>query len=283
MSIKQDRTGTRTAEDLRRRLNVKSIDEATTKVDASVETVNKLNDKVIGLNASVSDTRQSYVSTNNQTFTEEQKSRARSNIGAGNSSFSGSYDDLTNKPTSLYDINKSQFIKLGGIEAGAEANIIESISVNGTTQPISNKNVNLSIPNQTIDTSMSDSSTNPVQNKVIKKYVDDNMGTATTYFASSYAESGVSILRSSLESKNHRVCFNFVGTKSMSANTTTTLFTLPSEIRPMETRDFVVFGQTNNNDGYIGYGYITSDGLLQVRFNVAITSYIRFCAVYDIY
>lgn len=145
MSIKQDRTGTRTAEDLRRRLNVKSIDEATTKVDASVETVNKLNDKVIGLNASVSDTRQTYVSTNNQTFTEEQKSRARSNIGAGNSSFSGSYDDLTNKPTSLYDINKSQFIKLGGIEAGAQVNTIEAIKVNGIEQTITNKEIDLII------------------------------------------------------------------------------------------------------------------------------------------
>lgn len=278
MSVKQDRCYTRTAEDLRRRLNVKSIDEATTKVDASVETVNRLNNEVVGLNNSLNSTRQNYVSTNNQTFTEEQKIRARNNIGAGNSSFSGSYEDLEDKPVSIYNINTEEYNKLNSIEQNAQVNILEKIYVAGVEQTATNKAINLYV-----DSYMSSNSTNPVQNKIVKKYIDDNMGTATTYFASSYAESGVSILRSSLEAKNHRVCFNFVGTKSMSANTTTTLFTFPSELRPTETRDFVVFGQTNNNDGYIGYGYITSDGLLQVRFNVAITSYIRFCAVYDIY
>lgn len=34
-----------------------------------------------------------------QTLTEEQKAQARSNIGAGDSSFSGDYNDLTNLPT----------------------------------------------------------------------------------------------------------------------------------------------------------------------------------------
>ena len=83
--------------------------------------------------------------------------------------------------------------------------------------------------------------------------------------------------------KNNRVCINFVGTKSIEANTTTTLFTLPEEVRPSETKDFIAFGQTSNNDGYIGYGFVTSEGLLQVRFNTAITSYIRFSFVYDMY
>lgn len=57
-----------------------------------------------------------------QTLTEIQKQQARANIGAGTSSFSGNYNDLTNKPT--------------------------------------------------VDTTMSDSSENAVQNKVIKAYVD---------------------------------------------------------------------------------------------------------------
>lgn len=106
MSIKQDRTGTRTSEDLRRRLNVGEIVETGKKVDASVEQVQKLSNQVTnlsnqltGLNNTVTNTRESYVSTNAQTFTEEQKERARDNIGAGNSSFSGSYNDLSNKPT----------------------------------------------------------------------------------------------------------------------------------------------------------------------------------------
>ena len=99
MSIKQDRTGTRTAEDLRRRLNVKAIDESVEKVEENKATVDNLAKSVDNLNASVTNTRKEYVSTLNQTFTEEQKARARNNIGAGNSSFSGSYEDLNNKPT----------------------------------------------------------------------------------------------------------------------------------------------------------------------------------------
>lgn len=57
-----------------------------------------------------------------QTLTDAQKTQARTNIGAGTSSFSGSYSDLTNKPT--------------------------------------------------VDTEMKSDSTNAVQNKVIKAYVD---------------------------------------------------------------------------------------------------------------
>lgn len=57
-----------------------------------------------------------------QTLTEEQKTQARTNIGAGTSSFSGSFNDLTDKPV--------------------------------------------------VDTEMKADSTNAVQNKVIKAYVD---------------------------------------------------------------------------------------------------------------
>ena len=230
------------------------------------------------INTSVNNTREEYVSTLNQSFTEEQKIRARNNIGAGNSSFSGSYDDLEDKPTSLADINTKEGTKLQNIEENAQVNVLEKIYIAGEELTPTNKAVNIYV-----DSGMSDYSENPVQNKAIKKYIDDNLSPATTYFASSYAASGVSILRSSIEVKNNRVCFNFVGTKSMSANATTTLFTLPSVLRPIETRDFVVFGQSSNTDGYVGYGYITSDGLLQVRFNESISSYIRFTAVYDIY
>ena len=47
--------------------------------------------------AVVSDTEDAVTYTA-QTLTEEQKTQARSNIGAGTSNFSGSYNDLTNKP-----------------------------------------------------------------------------------------------------------------------------------------------------------------------------------------
>ena len=111
----------------------------------------------------------------------------------------------------------------------------------------------------------------------------DNAGNYASYGLSSYAETGVTILRSACGVKNNRVCIDFVGAKSIEANTTTTLFTLPEEVRPSETKDFIAFGQTSDNDGYIGYGFVTSEGLLQVRFNTAITSYIRFSFVYDMY
>ena len=111
----------------------------------------------------------------------------------------------------------------------------------------------------------------------------NNMGGSSSYFLSNYSASGVSILRSNCVLKNDRVCINFVGTCSMNANTTTTLFNLPSALRPFETRDFVAFGQSSNNDGHIGYGYVTETGLLQVRFNQAISSYIRFSFTYDLY
>lgn len=272
MSIKQDRIGTRTSEDLRRRLNVKAIDESIEKVDKSAVTVEQLNAQVVGMSDSLDNTRSIYVSTQQQTFTEEQKTRARNNIGAGSSS----YTSLTNKPSSLSHINAVEGSKLNGIEAGAQKNVLEKIYISGEELTPTNKAVNIYVDDYT-----SRYSTNPVQNKAITTYVSERTG-ATTYGLSTYKVSDLSILRSSCVLKNNRVCISFVGTLSMSANTTTTLFNLPADIRPTATKDFVVFGQSSNNDGYIGYGYVTSDGLLQVRFNEDISSYIRFSTVYDL-
>lgn len=308
MSLKQDRTGTRTAEDLRRRINVKALDESVEKAEENIETVaelnrhvTELNKHVENLNNSVTNTRLEYVSTLNQTFTEEQKTRARNNIGAGNSSFSGSYDELENKPTIPTKTseleNDSGFIKdanyihtdnnytnneknkLSAIEENAQVNKLEKIYVAGEELTPTNKAINLYV-----DSSMSDYSENPVQNKVVKAYIDENLGgsSSSSYSLSSYKVSNLSILRSSCVVKDDRVCINFVGTIPIDANTTTTLFNLPTGLRPSITKDFVVFGQSSNTDGYIGYGYVTPDGLLQVRFNEDISSYIRFSAVYDL-
>lgn len=110
----------------------------------------------------------------------------------------------------------------------------------------------------------------------------NNTATKTTYDLSAYKVSGLTILRSSCIKKNKRVVINFVGTIALAANTTTTLFDLPDDVSPLGTKDFVVFGQTNNDDGHIGYGYITETGSLQVRFGTAISSYIRFSVTYDL-
>ena len=68
----------------------------------------------------------------------------------------------------------------------------------------------------------------------------------------------------------------------MAANTTTTIFNFPSDLQPTATKDFVVFGQSSNETAYVGYGYVTDTGLVQVRFAEAISSYIRFSFVYDL-
>lgn len=105
---------------------------------------------------------------------------------------------------------------------------------------------------------------------------------AVLYDLSTYKVSDLTILRSSCIKKNNRVVINFVGTINITANVTTTLFNLPSELQPAATKDFILFGSTNDNDGYIGYGHITNTGLTQVRFSQAITSYIIFNLVYDL-
>lgn len=152
-----------------------------------------------------------------------------------------------------------------------------------------------------VDSSLSNTSTNPVENKAITRAIDSKVtkvagkGLSTNDFDDDYKEAiepmiydmseykveNLTILRSSCIEKNKRVCINFVGTLSIAANATTTIFNLPTELRPLTTKDFIVFGQASNNDGYVGYGFITNEGLMQVRFNTAITSYIRFSLTYD--
>ena len=253
MSIKQDRNGVRKASDVERKYKLGEI-------ELTAEEVEKLKNEMVVDNAL------STTSTNalqNRVITANLNLKVTKEPGK-----SLSTNDFTNEYKN----------KLDDIEENAQVNKIEGVYINGEELTPTNKKVNIYV-----DSSMSNYSENPVQNKVIKKYIDDNMGSSITYFVSSYAVSGLSILRSNVEVKNDRVCFNFVGTCPISANTTTTLFNLPSTLRPIETRDFVVFGQSSNNDGYIGYGYVTSSGLLQVRFNEDISSYIRFTAVYDLY
>lgn len=171
MSIKQDRIGTRTSEDLRRRLNIRKIDETIKESENREEDLTEINNRVDNISRSLNNTRTNYVSTQSQSFTETQKAQARTNIGAGNSSFSGSYDDLENKPTSLANINTTESNKLKNIEENAQENKIEGVYINGSELTLTNKKVNIYV-----DKSMSDYSENPVQNKVVKAYIDANSG-----------------------------------------------------------------------------------------------------------
>lgn len=56
-----------------------------------------------------------------QTLTDEQKTQARKNIGAGTSSFSGSYNDLTSKPTIPTQVTIDGTLKQSGQAADAKA------------------------------------------------------------------------------------------------------------------------------------------------------------------
>ncbi len=56
-----------------------------------------------------------------QTLTDEQKAQARENIGAGTSSFSGSYNDLTSKPTIPMQVTIDSTLKQSGQAADAKA------------------------------------------------------------------------------------------------------------------------------------------------------------------
>ena len=62
------------------------------------------------------------VKTTAQSLTNAQKAQARTNIGAGTSSFSGSYNDLTNKPTipDPYTLPVASSTTLGGVKPVAK-------------------------------------------------------------------------------------------------------------------------------------------------------------------
>lgn len=281
MSIKQDGCVPRTPLDVDRRYkavpgDVEKIQEQMEGLEVddtlSTSSTNSVQNKVIteALNTKVSKVAGKDLSSND--FTDEYKDKMDNFVPSTND-FTDEYKQKLDNMNEFTDTEKT---KLSNIEANAQVNVLEKVYIAGEELTPTNKAVNIYVDSYT-----SKYSTNPVQNKAITTYVNEKTE-ATTYELSSYKVSSLSILRSSCIVKNNRVCINFVGTLSMNANATTTLFNLPAELRPTATKDFVVFGQSNNNDGYVGYGYITSDGLTQVRFSEAISSYIRFSVTYDL-
>lgn len=72
------------------------------------------------------------VKTTTQTLTDAQKQQARTNIGAGTSNFSGSYDDLSNKPTipDPYTLPVANSTTLGGVKPVAKtSDMTQSVGV----------------------------------------------------------------------------------------------------------------------------------------------------------
>lgn len=146
-----------------------------------------------------------------QTLTDEQKSQARANIGAGTSDFSGSYNDLADKPTidatlsttstnavqnkavtvelnKKYDATNEPPYPVTSVDGATGAVVLNDVkyteqtlteaqktqaraNIGAGTSSFSGKYADLTgLP--TVDTAMSADSTNAVQNKVIKAYVD---------------------------------------------------------------------------------------------------------------
>lgn len=249
MSVKGDRAKPRTPLDVERKYNFE-------KIDPTAEEVEKLKEE------RVVDDALSATSTNavqNKVITENLNLKVSKEAGKGLSSndFTDEYKDKIDENAGSSHTHDNK--ELLNSYSQTEEDLKSAVDNNHTH---TNKDVLDGISSDDIA-------------------IWNGMTTATTYNLSDYAVDGLTILRSSCIDKNGRVCINFVGTLSMEANTTTALFNLPSELYPATTKDFVVFGQSSNTDGYIGYGYITDGGSLQVRFNQAITSYIRFTITYD--
>ena len=58
----------------------------------------------------------------------------------------GKVDKVSGKDLSTNDYTDDEKEKLSGIETSAQVNVIESVSVNGTNQSITNKGINISVP-----------------------------------------------------------------------------------------------------------------------------------------
>jgi len=266
---RQDRNGARTPTDLERRYNFENI-------DLTLEEVEYLK-KLIVVDSTLSTTSTNAVQ--NKVITEALNHKVNKETGKGLSS---------------NDFTDTLLNKLNSLDTSAEENVIESISVNGTQQTVTNKNVNLKITDSFTEDYKNEIADNTearhthsnktvldgITSTTVNKW--NNASSVSSYNLANYKVSGLTILRSSCVEKNNRVVINFVGTISMAANTTTVIFNLPSALQPTATKDFVVFGQSSNTDGYVGYGYVTEGGSVQIRFNTAISSYIRFSVTYDL-
>ena len=85
----------------------------------------------------------------------------------------------TGKGLSTNDLTNTLLTKLNGIAEGADAVSWSQATQSGTkvaTITINGTDIDVYVPTVTIDSAMSSTSENAVQNKVIKQYVDDAVG-----------------------------------------------------------------------------------------------------------
>ena len=79
-------------------------------------------------------------------------------------------DKVSGKGLSTNDYTTTEKNKLSGIASGAQVNVIETVKVNGTALTPTNKAVDVSVP--IVDTALSTTSTNTIQNKIVKTALD---------------------------------------------------------------------------------------------------------------
>ena len=139
----------------------------------------------------------------NQGLTDTEKANARSNIGAGASSFSGDYNDLANRPTvdstlsaSSTNAVQNKVVKsaLDGKSDSSHTHGAASTSVNGfmTTTMVTKLNGIAEGANKTtVDSALSATSTNPVQNKAIKSALDGKAASSHTHDDRYYTETEI--------------------------------------------------------------------------------------------
>lgn len=187
----------------------------------------------------------------NQGLTDAEKSNARTNIGAGTSSFSGSYTDLTNKPTIPSVGNGTITI----VQAGTTKGTFTTNQSGNTTIELSDNNTTYSVATQ---------SANGLMSSADKQKLD---GVATGAEVNQNAFSNV-----------------VVGSTTISADSKTDSLTLAGSnvtITPDATNDKVTIGITKDNVtsalGYTPpttnttYGVATSSALGLVKSGTDIT------------
>lgn len=126
---RQDRNGTRTSEELRRRYNLNQIELTSDEVEYLKQFL-------------VVD---SYLSTTSEHAIQNATVTKALNTKASIESLGAKVDKEEGKGLSTNDFTTTLLNKLNGIAENAKDNVIESISVNGTPQTVTNKNVNLQI------------------------------------------------------------------------------------------------------------------------------------------
>jgi hypothetical protein len=112
----------------------------------------------------------------NQGLSSTEKANARANIGAGTSSFSGSYNDLTNKPTIPTVGNGTVTIK----QAGTNKGTFTMNQSGNTTIELTDNNTWRGIQNNLTSNSTTDS-LSAAQGKVLKGLVDGKAASSHTH------------------------------------------------------------------------------------------------------